>query len=75
MTDATENAIAEDYAARFPAGGRHPLDRTVITPSPSWSPIWARPPWPTWAAAPDTSPHCCASWASRPSVWTYSPPW
>jgi SAM-dependent methyltransferase len=40
VTDATEtflrttrtsyDAIAKDYAAQFPAGGRHPLDRTVI---------------------------------------------
>lgn len=41
MTDATEtflqttrtsyDAIAKDYATQFPAGGWHPLDRTVIT--------------------------------------------
>ncbi|MER6731678.1 class I SAM-dependent DNA methyltransferase [Streptomyces puniciscabiei] len=41
MTDATEtflqttrtsyDAIAKDYAAQFPPGGRHPLDRAVIT--------------------------------------------
>ncbi|MGQ5635476.1 MULTISPECIES: class I SAM-dependent DNA methyltransferase [unclassified Streptomyces] len=30
-TRASYDAIAEDYAARFPAGDWHPLDRTVIT--------------------------------------------
>ncbi|MEU6771037.1 hypothetical protein [Streptomyces sp. NPDC046759] len=41
MTDATEtflqttrtsyDAIAKDYATQFPAGGRHPLDHSLIT--------------------------------------------
>ncbi|MGW1166735.1 hypothetical protein [Streptomyces sp. NPDC002550] len=69
------DAIAKDYAARCPADGRHPLGRTVITAFDQLVAEHGAAPWPTWAAAPHTSPHCCTSWASRPSAWTSPPPW